>query len=119
MRRLLALAVLLIWSCAVWGQEAPPTVLPPPAVDDAHASNSAEKAVLAGGCYWGTQGIFEHVKGITRVVAGFAGGHSDEDGGAESVMITFDPKVLSYGRLLQIFFSVVHDPTQLDRVECR
>src|SRR6185312_253047 len=85
-------AVLLIGSCAAWGQEAPPTVIPPPAVDDSHASNSAGKALLAGGCYWGTQGIFEHVKGIKHVVAGFAGGHSDEDGGAESVMITFDPK---------------------------
>ena len=111
----LTLALLLIGSRAAWGQEAPPTVIPPPAVDDAHAAGSSEKAVLAGGCYWGTQGIFEHVKGIKRVVAGFAGGHSDDDGGAESVMITFDPKVLSYGRLLQIFFSVVHDPTQLDR----
>ena len=115
MHRLLALAVLLIGSCAAWGQEAPPTVIPRPAVDDAQASGSTEKAVLAGGCYWGTQGIFEHVKGISRVVAGFAGGRSDDDGGAESVMITFDPKVLSYGRLMQVFFSVVHDPTQLDR----
>lgn len=115
MHRPLALALLLIGSCAAWGQEAPPTVIPPPTVDDSPASGSAQKAVLAGGCYWGTQGIFEHVKGITHVVAGFAGGHSDDDGGAESVMITFDPKVISYGRLLQIFFSVVHDPTQLNR----
>jgi peptide-methionine (S)-S-oxide reductase len=115
MNRPLALAVLLIGSCAAWGQEAPPTVIPPPAVDGSLASHSAEKAVLAGGCYWGTQGLFEHVKGITHVVAGFAGGHNDEDGGAESVMITFDPKVISYGRLLQIFFSVIHDPTQLNR----
>jgi peptide-methionine (S)-S-oxide reductase len=115
MHRAIALAILLIGSCAAWGQEAPPTVIPPPTVDDSPASGPAEKAVLAGGCYWGTQGIFEHVKGITRVVAGFAGGHSDDDGGAESVMITFDPRVISYGRLLQIFFSVVHDPTQLNR----
>lgn len=115
MRRLPALAALLLASCIAWGQEAPPRVLPPPAVDDPHPSGNSEKAVLAGGCYWGTQGIFEHVKGIKRVVAGFTGGHSDDDGGAESVMITFDPKVISYGRLLQIFFSVVHDPTQLNR----
>ena len=115
MHRSLAIAILLIGSCAAWGQEAPPTAIPAPAMDASHASSSSEKAVLAGGCYWGTQGIFEHVKGIKRVVAGFTGGHSDEDGGAESVLITFDPKVLSYGRLLQIFFSVVHDPTQLDR----
>jgi len=115
MRRLPALAALLLTSCVAWGQESPPKVLPPPAVDDPNPSGNSEKAVLAGGCYWGTQGIFEHVKGIKRVVAGFTGGHSDEDGGAESVMITFDPKVISYGRLLQIFFSVVHDPTQLNR----
>lgn len=114
MHRSLTVAILLIGSCAAWGQERP-TQIPPPVVDGSHASGSSEKALLAGGCYWGTQGVFEHVKGITRVVAGFAAGHNDDDGGAESVMITFDPKVLSYGRLLQIFFSVVHDPTQLDR----
>ncbi|HVS76592.1 MAG TPA: peptide-methionine (S)-S-oxide reductase, partial [Steroidobacteraceae bacterium] len=115
MVRSLAVAVLLIASCGAWGQESPARVIPPPAADDPHPPGHSEKAVLAGGCYWGTQGIFEHVKGVRRVVAGFAGGHSDEDGGAESVMITFDPRVISYGRLLQIFFSVVHDPTQLDR----
>jgi peptide-methionine (S)-S-oxide reductase len=114
MYRSLTIAVLLIGSCTAWGQERP-TVIPPPAVDGSRVSGSSEKAVLAGGCYWGTQGVFEHVKGITRVVAGFAGGRDDDDGGAESVMITFDPRVISYGRLLQIFFSVVHDPTQLNR----
>lgn len=114
MHRSLAVALLLIGGAAC-GQEAPPRVIPPPAVHGAPLSGSSEKALLAGGCYWGTQGIFEHVKGITRVVAGFSAGRSDDDGGAEAVMITFDPKVLSYGRLLQIYFSVVHDPTQLDR----
>lgn len=114
MFRSLAVSALLFGACAAWGQEKP-TVIPPPALDGSHVSASSEKAVLAGGCYWGTQGIFEHVKGIARVVAGFTGGHSDEDGGAESVMITFDPKVLSYGQLLHIFFSVIHDPTQLNR----
>ena len=113
MYRSLAVSVLLIGACTAFAQEKP-TVIPPPVLD-AHVAGASEKAVLAGGCYWGTQGIFEHVKGIERVVAGFTGGHDDDDGGAESVMITFDPKVLSYGRLLQIFFSVVHDPTQLDR----
>jgi peptide-methionine (S)-S-oxide reductase len=115
MYRPLAIAALLISSFPAWGQEAPPRVIPPPALDGSHAAGGSEKAVLAGGCYWGTQGIFEHVKGITHVVAGFTAGRSDDDGGAESVLITFDPKVLSYGRLLQIFFSVVHDPTQVDR----
>ena len=114
MFRLLAVSALLVGACAAWGQERP-TVIPPPAAGESHASGSSEKADLAGGCYWGTQGIFEYVKGIKRVVAGFTGGHSDDDGGAESVMITFDPKVISYGQLLQIFFSVVHDPTQLNR----
>ena len=110
-----ALAVIL-WSCgAAWSQEAPPTVIPPPALDAPSASGGLEKAVLAGGCYWGTQGIFEHVKGVKRVMAGFSGGYSDSDGAAEAVMITFDPRAISYGKLLQIFFSVVHDPTELDR----
>lgn len=114
MSRSLAVFALLIGTCTAWGQEKP-TVIPPPAAASARLSSTSEKADLAGGCYWGTQGIFEHVKGIERVVAGFTGGHSDDDGGAESVMITFDPRVIGYGRLLQIFFSVVHDPTQLDR----
>ncbi len=114
MFRSLAVSVLLIGASTAWGQEKP-TVIPPPTAGAAHASGTSEKADLAGGCYWGTQGVFEHVKGIKRVVAGFTGGHSDDDGGAESVMITFDPKVISYGQLLQIFFSVVHDPTQLNR----
>lgn len=114
MYRSLAISVLLVGACAAWGQEKP-TVIPPPALADSQTSGDSEKADLAGGCYWGTQGIFEHVRGIQRVVAGFTGGHDDDDGGAESVMITFDPKVISYGQLLQIFFSVVHDPTQLNR----
>jgi peptide-methionine (S)-S-oxide reductase len=114
MLRTLAFSVLLLGAAAAWAQEKP-TVIPPPALEGSHVSGGSEKAVLAGGCYWGTQGIFEHVKGIKRVVAGFTAGRSDEDGGAESVMITFDPKVLTYGQLLQIFFAVVHDPTQVDR----
>jgi peptide-methionine (S)-S-oxide reductase len=115
MHRSLAVALLLTVAGAAGSQEAPPAVIPAPALRSPHLSGSSETALLAGGCYWGTQGIFEHVKGITRVVAGFSAGHSDDDGGAESVMITFDPKVLSYGRLLQIYFSVVHDPTELNR----
>jgi peptide-methionine (S)-S-oxide reductase len=112
--RSLALALVAASSMA-WGQESPPRVIPPPAVSLPRPASHLQTADLAGGCYWGTQGIFEHVKGITRIVAGFSAGHDDDDGGAESVMITFDPKVISYGRLLQIFFSVVHDPTQLNR----
>ncbi len=112
----LALGLLVLTvSPLAWGQESPPRALPPPAMQAPRPAGHSQTADLAGGCYWGTQGIFEHVKGITRIVAGFSAGHDDDDGGAESVMITFDPKVISYGRLLQIFFSVVHDPTQLNR----
>jgi peptide-methionine (S)-S-oxide reductase len=106
---------ILLASTAAWTQEAPPTVIPPPAAHDPGTPRGLQKAVLAGGCYWGTQGIFAHVKGIERVVAGFSGGYNDSDGAAEAVKITFDPRVISYGKLLQIFFSVVNDPTELDR----
>jgi peptide-methionine (S)-S-oxide reductase len=86
---------------------------------------SSEVAVLAGGCFWGQQGLFEHVKGVTKVVAGYAGGAKDTaryrlvssgtTGHAESVEITFDPSQVSFGQLLQIYFSVAHDPTEIDR----
>lgn len=113
--RSLTFIAILLCCAPAWSQEAPPTVIPPPAVDDPSDSRAPQKAVLAGGCYWGAQGVFEHVKGVDRVVAGFSGGNSDSDGAAEAVMITFNPRVISYGKLLQIFFSVVHDPTQLNR----
>ncbi|HET7085097.1 MAG TPA: peptide-methionine (S)-S-oxide reductase MsrA [Rhizomicrobium sp.] len=84
-----------------------------------------EVAVLAGGCFWGQQGVFEHVKGVTKVVAGYSGGGrgtayydrvSDGDTGhAESVQITFDPKQVTFGQLLRIYFSVAHDPTEVNR----
>jgi peptide-methionine (S)-S-oxide reductase len=110
-----ALIALLLSGAAALSQEAPPRVIPPPGADAARGARSPHQAVLAGGCYWGVQGLFEHVKGVDRVVAGFSGGYSDSDGAAEAVMITFDPRVISYGKLLQIFFSVVHDPTELNR----
>ena len=81
--------------------------------------------VLAGGCFWGVQGVFQHVKGVTSAVSGYAGGDkksadyeivsTGRTGHAESVQVTYDPRQISYGRLLQIFFSVVHDPTELNR----
>jgi peptide-methionine (S)-S-oxide reductase len=114
LRRALALAAFLMLCGAALGQEAP-TVIPAPGLDNPHAPGATQKAVLAGGCYWGTQGIFEHVTGVKRVVAGYSGGRSHDDGAAEAVTILFDPNVISYGQLLQIFFSVVHDPTQLNR----
>jgi len=91
----------------------------------AHTAPRTETAVLAGGCFWGMESVFEHVKGVTDVVSGFAGGaaadasydrvSSEGTGHAEAVRITYDPSKVSLGRLLQIYFSVAHDPTQLNR----
>jgi peptide-methionine (S)-S-oxide reductase len=85
----------------------------------------AETAVLAGGCFWGMEAVFEHVKGVREVVSGYAGGSSrdanyaavssERSGHAEAVRITFDPRQISYARLLQIYFTVAHDPTQINR----
>jgi len=99
--------------------------LPAPLVDVAPGHDTSAVAVLAGGCFWGVQGVYQHVKGVTRAVSGYAGGDkrsaaydivsSGTTRHAESVEVTYDPRVISYGRVLQIFFSVVHDPTQLNR----
>ena len=85
----------------------------------------SEKATLAGGCFWGVQGVYQHLKGVSNAVSGYAGGEmktanyrsvtSGTTGHAEAVRVTYDPRQISYGRILQIFFSVVHDPTQLNR----
>src|SRR5580692_1253362 len=98
--------------------------IPAPALDPANSAAS-ETAVLAGGCFWGQQGVFEHVKGVTKVVAGYSGGTretatyplvtTETTGHAESVQITFDPRQVSFGKILQIYFSVAHDPTELNR----
>jgi peptide-methionine (S)-S-oxide reductase len=106
------------------GAEAP-VIIAPPAVDNPKAAGPPQTAVLAGGCFWGVQGVFEHVRGVQKVIAGYAGGDrasaqyetvsSGGTGHAESVKIVFDPAQVSYGQLLQIAFSVVHDPTQLNR----
>jgi peptide-methionine (S)-S-oxide reductase len=100
-------------------------VIPAPAADEAAGQKSSDVAVLAGGCFWGVQGVYQHVKGVTSAVSGYAGGQQNTaqyefvgrggTGHAESVQVTFDPRQVSYGRLLQVFFSVVHDPTQLNR----
>ncbi|MGO9594586.1 MAG: peptide-methionine (S)-S-oxide reductase MsrA [Steroidobacteraceae bacterium] len=86
---------------------------------------SLQTAVLAGGCFWGTQGVFEHVKGVRQVLAGYSGGEkatadyetvsTGTTGHAESIQVTFDPAVVSYADILQVFFSVAHDPTELNR----
>src|SRR6201991_1674834 len=98
--------------------------IPAPVADPANLASS-ETVVLAGGCFWGQQGVFEHVKGVTQVVAGYSGGAketatypqvtTETTGHAESVQITFDPRQISFGKILQIYFSVAHDPTQLNR----
>ncbi|SCX28145.1 peptide-methionine (S)-S-oxide reductase MsrA [Mycolicibacterium fluoranthenivorans] len=103
---------------------APPDV-PKVTVDQTAAADTAATAVLAGGCFWGMQGVFEHVKGVNRVLAGYTGGDAqtahydevsaDDTGHAESVQITYDPHQITYGTLLQIFFSVAHDPTEVNR----
>jgi peptide-methionine (S)-S-oxide reductase len=103
--------------------EAPARVLPAPEIDI--QATGPQTATFAGGCFWGIQGVFEHVKGVTRAVSGYAGGHvanpsyeqvsSGLTGHAESVTVTYDPSQVSYGTLLRIFFSVGLDPTQKDR----
>lgn len=100
-------------------------VIPPPEADERPASTGIEVAVLAGGCFWGVQGVYQHVEGVSSAVSGYAGGDADTahyemvgtgtTGHAEAVEITFDPNVISFGQVLHIYFSVVHDPTQLDR----
>ena len=124
----LALALALCASLYLWrtnsaGAETA-TVTPAPAYDES-GGKTLEKAVLAGGCFWGVQGVFQHVRGVVSAVSGYSGGAKSradyEDvstgttGHAESVEITYDPKRITFGRILQIYFSVVQDPTELDR----
>ena len=100
-------------------------VLPAPAAEASAQASGLETAVLAGGCFWGVQAIYQHVKGVTNAVSGYAGGAQKDaeyetvstgtTGHAESVKVTFDPRQISYGQILQIYFSVAHDPTQLNR----
>jgi peptide-methionine (S)-S-oxide reductase len=114
----------LLWRSPLYGAESP-VVIAPPALDNPKTPGAPQTAVIAGGCFWGVQGVFEHVRGVQRVVAGYAGGDrstaqyetvsSGTTGHAESVKITFDPAIVSFGQILQIAFSVVHDPTQLNR----
>jgi peptide-methionine (S)-S-oxide reductase len=100
--------------------------LPAPTVDIAAAvAKAPQTAVFAGGCFWGVEAVFRHVKGVSRAVSGYSGGAADtasydmvstgRTGHAESVQVTFDPAQVSYGQLLRVFFSVAHDPTQLNR----
>lgn len=115
-------AVAIVLPAATCAEEAPRR-LPPPLADEG-PREALETAVLAGGCFWGVEGVFQHVKGVRRVLSGYSGGDAPTSyeavgtgrtGHAESVEILFDPKAISYGTILQIFFSVAHDPTQLNR----
>jgi peptide-methionine (S)-S-oxide reductase len=99
-------------------------VIPAPAIDEPASGRASEVAVVAGGCFWGVQGVFQHVDGVTNAVSGYDGGEkatahyemtsTGKTGHAESVQITFDPRKITYGRILQVFFSVAHDPTELN-----
>jgi len=100
-------------------------VIPPPVLDEPAGQTAPQVAVFAGGCFWGVQGVFQHVVGVTSAVSGYTGGakataeyevvSTGATGHAESVRVTYDPRKISYGRLLQIYFSVAHDPTELNR----
>jgi peptide-methionine (S)-S-oxide reductase len=119
----LVAAGLAIRSNSATAEGAP--AVPAPTVDLPPGQVTSATIVLAGGCFWGVQGVFQHVKGVTGAVSGYAGGEkktaeyetvsTGRTGHAESVRVTYDPRQISYGRLLQIFFSVVHDPTELNR----
>jgi peptide-methionine (S)-S-oxide reductase len=118
----LALGVIAVQRVAVSAEAA--TQIPPPAQDEQVTATHSETAVFAGGCFWGVQGVFEHVRGVKQVAAGYTGGAAGtaqyetvsegDTGHAESVQITYDPTQITYGRLLQIFFSVAHNPTELN-----
>src|SRR5262245_28505175 len=126
LRKLAASSVIALFSLAACGSE-PAVVIPAPAFDPrgTTAMGTTEKAVVAGGCFWGVQGVYQHLKGVKNVLSGYAGGERStaeyervsggDTGHAESVEIVFDPAQVSYGQILQVFFSVAHDPTQLNR----
>ena len=118
---LMGAAIALHWPAAAGAEEA--RMVPAPSLDQTTAAKS-ETIVLAGGCFWGVQGVFQHVKGVSSAVSGYAGGErqtaeyetvsTGTTGHAESVQVTFDPSQVSVGKLLQIYFSVAHDPTELN-----
>ena len=126
-RLLAVLPALLLVACGGGSASAatPGAVIPPPAADLPAIATGVQTAVFAGGCFWGVDAVFKHVKGVSRVVSGYAGGSAataeygevgtGRTGHAESVEVTYDPAIVSYGTLLKVFFSVAHDPTELNR----
>lgn len=125
-RHALILFSAMLGATACNAKASPAAAVPPPAVDVPRASASArETTVVSGGCFWGVQAVFQHVKGVISATSGYSGGSAKtaeyetvstgETGHAESVQIVFDPSQITYGELLRVFFSVAHDPTQLNR----
>jgi peptide-methionine (S)-S-oxide reductase len=122
--RLIGAVVLVLIAAGVYAAEEA-VVIPSPALDNPKTSRSPQTAVIAGGCFWGVHGVYQHVRGTRQVLSGYSGGTKatadyetvsrGASAHAEAVEIRFDPSELSYGEILQVFFSVVHDPTQLDR----
>jgi len=121
----LGLTGLLAWQLSARSAESAAVAAPAPLIDESTTHVAPETAVFAGGCFWGVQGVFEHVKGVIKATSGYAGGDGDTarydivgsggSGHAESVEIHYDPTQVTYGQLLQIHFSVAHDPTQWNR----
>jgi peptide-methionine (S)-S-oxide reductase len=117
-------AVAAFWNIPGRSSEAA-VVLPAPALDNPRTEGPLQTAVLAGGCFWGVQGVYQYTKGVKQVLSGYSGGDKStaeyekvstgRTGHAESVQIVFDPKEISYGEILRIYFSVAHDPTELNR----
>ena len=125
-RAVMVAAIALAGGCARASGATGGVALPSPAVDAPRAAKPAKQTVVfAGGCFWGVQAVFQHVKGVADATSGYAGGTADtaqypivstgETGHAESVRVTFDPAQVSFGQLLKVFFSVAHDPTELNR----
>lgn len=120
----LACALVVAWIWSARAQE-PAVVIPAPAFDEQPSAAATATAVLAGGCFWGVQAVYQHTEGVISAISGYAGGSRasaqydlvgrGDTGHAEAVQIVYDPSRVSYGKLLQIFFSVAHDPTQLNR----
>ncbi len=126
LRIVLILGALIVGVAAYSSGSSPSAPVPSPTADTSKAVASGQQtAVVAGGCFWGIQAVFQHVKGVKNATAGYSGGNANtaeyetvsmgQSGHAESVQITYDPSQITYGELLRVFFSVAHDPTELNR----
>jgi len=121
----LGLGVLLLSAASIPAKTQEGIAIPAPIMEQTNITTGQQIAILAGGCFWGIQGVFQHVEGVTKAISGYAGGDettahynaviNGNSGHAEAVKVIFDPEKISYGEILQIYFSVAHDPTQLNR----